>query len=82
MPHRKSTIERVAPEPFGSAIDRANDLDRDWFAKHPNADERVRATVLGEFWPEPVAAGTLVRVVRVAPGLRARIPLMPVGVSS
>jgi hypothetical protein len=63
------------------AIDRANDLDRDWFAEHPDADERIRAIVPGEFWPESVAADTLVRVVLVGPGLRARIPLVPVEVS-
>jgi hypothetical protein len=58
------------------AIDRANDLDRDWFAEHPNADERIRAVVPGEFWPRSIDADTLVRVVRVAPGLRARTPLL------
>lgn len=59
------------PEPYGSLIDDVCDFDRAFFEAHPERRSYTRPVVPGEFWPAEVIGG-LVRVILVAPGVRAR----------
>lgn len=71
--------ERV-PEPWGSLIDDVCEADQAFFDSHPGRRSYTRPVVAGEFWPVEVTRG-LVRVILVAPGVRARQlidPLIPI----
>ncbi len=66
---------------FAELLDQVSETDRKWFEDHPEATEYTRPYVEGEIHPNvfPVMSGVcdkpMVRVVKVAPGVRARIPL-------
>ena len=55
---------------------RAVKMDRKWFRKHPDARERVRPTIPGEFWDMPDFKG-MTRVMQLAPGARTRTAIEP-----
>ena len=55
---------------------RAVKMDRKWFRKHPDARERVRPTIPGEFWDMPDFKG-MTRVMQLAPGARTRTAIQP-----
>lgn len=63
-----------------AAIDRASDLDRAWFARHPNRAYRLRPVVPGEFGSGsfPVGAQRLALVKQMLPGSRMRLPFWAV----
>jgi hypothetical protein len=59
-----------------SIADRAAELDRQWFAQHPDATARLRPVIRSEF--DLLAPGaTLVLVTQLAPGVRTRQALCP-----
>ena len=64
-------MSEQVPEPWGSLIDEVCEQDRAFFEAHPGRRSYTRPVVPGEFWPAE-AAGGLVRVILVAPGVRAR----------
>ena len=55
---------------------RAVKMDRKWFHRHPNASQRIRPTVPGEFWDMPNFQG-MTLVIQLAPGARTRTALRP-----
>lgn len=73
--------------PFGLALDRVTDADRDWFAAHPNATVRHRPVVAAEkiehgiFGFDGIEHTTHVQVIQISPGLRLRHPYVRNGCS-
>lgn len=62
-----------------AAVDRASELDRAWFKRHPSRAYRVRRMIPGEHLPVALSYGppdwpvyTLVK--QVTPGCRMRVP--------
>lgn len=60
-------------------VERASDLDRTWFRRHPDRAHRIRRMIPGEHPPEVLAFGpqdwpvfTLVK--QISPGCRMRVP--------
>ena len=71
---------RLEPPPLcQEAMDWASDLDRAYFRRHPRARQYRRPQVQGEFWPASAPPGTAVDVILLAPGVRARIPVLASG---
>lgn len=68
----------VQPPPQVTAnIDRITGADRDWFASHPDANQRIRPAAPDEFWPVSDSASVLYVIVRqVRPGFRFRFPII------
>jgi hypothetical protein len=66
------------PSAIAQLIERVCREDRLYFERHPDADERVRPYVAGELWPLDAdgAPPLLILVKPVAPGVRARIPII------
>jgi hypothetical protein len=65
--------ETILPDP--QSTEYASDMDRLWFEQHPGQDERVRSPFPNE-WTFTDATCTQVRVVQLAPGVRARMPVL------
>jgi hypothetical protein len=65
----------VAPEPYGSLIDRVLARDADYFRRHPEEQVWVRASVEGEFWPARYESASLVSVERISGNVIIRRPL-------
>ena len=65
----------VAPEPYGSLIDRVNARDQAYFKAHPTERFWYRAIIPGEFWPGRYETATLVEVEAIVPGVLVRRPL-------
>ncbi len=61
-----------------AAIDRASDLDRAWFARHPTRAYRLRPVVPGEFGRGTFPSGTqrLALVKQLLPGCRTRFAVL------
>lgn len=55
-----------------SAIERASESDRLWFEKQSERDVRIRPLVSGEFGSLGEPEASLMLVLQVAPGVRAR----------
>src|SRR4051794_22973495 len=67
---------KAAPEPFASLIDEVSDRDRATFEADPDLYEFTRPYQPGEFWPALDPNVAAVRVVRMGPGMRARLAIM------
>lgn len=65
-------------EPYASATDRASERDRIWFEEHPEAFQRVRDYIAGEFREEVPPIDHKILVTQIKPGVRARTSIPPV----
>lgn len=66
-------IHESVPEPWASVYEEVMENDRNWFARHPFADSRMRHYIPGEFWPLRFSDNSRIVVLQKAPGVRARI---------
>jgi len=60
------------PQPWDMIITERCAADARFFERNPASGSFMRPADPGEFWPFSVPDGALVRVVRLAPGVRAR----------
>jgi hypothetical protein len=74
---QNSPIVVTPPPEIAAAIDRMSQSDREWFERHPGAEERIRLAAPHEFWPNFDSAVVRYVIVRqVRPGFRLRFPIV------
>jgi hypothetical protein len=64
-------------EPYSSAVERASEDDRAWFEQHPDASQRIRGYMAGEFGEIVPPLDHRILVQQIQPGVRSRSIVSP-----
>lgn len=80
LPDNHNTVLDLRTDLHEHVVDHVCDIDRRWFDEHPGEREHTRPAVDHELCPpggpcHPASPAALVRVVKLGPGLRARMPV-------